>query len=279
MIKPLLTPCNICLGRPPMGPGSLRIIYVILTRLLPMLPYPCHPIMLSSSTMIGAQGSILLFAKSELLGRSLEKAFIAHGFQIMVVSTETAIFTAAKEVVPSVIIIERQLERPLYLKQLRTFTTVPIVALSHGDRTLSDEDFLQDYDEEIDLVVSGQTPRELVARVRAILRRRAQRAEQTHKLYRAGHIRMDLDRHEVSVNGSVIELTPKEFKILYQFMEAPGRVFSRQEMLNRVWGEGYALEEHALDVHIHSLRQKIEIDPGQPNVIVTVRGVGYKLRL
>lgn len=229
--------------------------------------------------MTGHQGSILLFAKSELLGRSLEKAFITHGFQIMVVTTETAIFTAAKEAVPSLIIIERQVERPLYLRQLRTFTTVPIVALSHGDRTYSDEEFLQDYDEEVDLVVAGQSPRELIARVRAILRRRAERAEQTHKHYRAGNIRMDLDRHEVTVGGTTIELTPKEFKILFQFMEAPGRVFSRQEMLNRVWGEGYALEEHALDVHIHSLRQKIEIDPGQPNLIVTVRGVGYKLRV
>lgn len=244
-----------------------------------MLSYPSHLTMLPSSSMVGPQSSILLFAKSELLGRSLEKAFIAHGFQIMVVSTETAIFTVAKEVVPSLIMIERQLERPLYLKQLRTFTNVPIVAFSHGERTLSDEDFLQDYDEEIDLVVSGQTPRELVARVRAILRRRAQRGEQTHKHYRAGNVRMDLDRHEVIVNEKVIELTPKEFKILYQFMEAPGRVFSRQEMLNRVWGEGYALEEHALDVHIHSLRQKIEVEPGQPNLIITVRGVGYKLRV
>lgn len=229
--------------------------------------------------MVGPQSSILLFAKSELLGRSLEKAFTAHGFQIMVVSTETAIFTVAKEVVPSLIMIERQLERPLYLKQLRMFTNVPIVAFSQGEQALSDEDFLQDYDEEIDLVVSGQTPRELVARVRAILRRRAQRTEQTHTHYRAGKVRMDLDRHEVTVNEKVIELTPKEFKILYQFMEAPGRVFSRQEMLNRVWGEGYALEEHALDVHIHSLRQKIEVEPGQPNLIITVRGVGYKLRV
>jgi two-component system, OmpR family, response regulator RegX3 len=244
-----------------------------------MLPYPPPPIMLTSSSMTGPQGSILLFAKSELLGRSLEKAFIAQGFQIMVVTTESAIFTAAKEAVPSLIIIERQVERPLYLRQLRTFTTVPIVALSHGDRACSDEEFLQDYDEEIDLVVAGQTPRELVARVRAILRRRAQRGELTHKHYRAGSIRMDLDRHEVTVDGKSIELTPKEFKILFQFMEAPGRVFSRQEMLNRVWGEGYALEEHALDVHIHSLRQKIEIDPGQPSLIVTVRGVGYKLRV
>lgn len=89
---------------------------------------------------------------------------------------------------------------------------------------------------------------------------------------------MDLDRHEVTVGGQKVELTPKEFQVLQQFMEAPGRVFSRQEMLNRVWGEGYALEEHALDVHIHSLRQKIEIDAAEPRLIVTVRGVGYKLR-
>jgi DNA-binding response OmpR family regulator len=89
---------------------------------------------------------------------------------------------------------------------------------------------------------------------------------------------MDLDRHEVTVNGHAVDLTPKEFQILRQFLESPSRVFSRQEMLNRVWGEGYALEEHALDVHIHSLRQKIEQDPGRPRFIVTVRGIGYKLR-
>lgn len=243
-----------------------------------MVTYSPHPTMLPSSSMTGPQGSILLFAKSEPLSRSLEKAFIAHGFRIMVVTTESAVFTAAKEVLPSLILIERQLDRPLYLRQLRLSTTAPIVALSNGDRAFSDEEFLQDYDEEIDLVVSNQTPREVVARARAILRRRAQRTDQTRTHCRAGNIMMDLDRHEVTVHGKPIELTPKEFKILHQFLEAPGRVFPRQEMLNRVWGEGYALEEHALDVHIHSLRQKIEIDPSRPNLIITVRGVGYKLR-
>ena len=94
----------------------------------------------------------------------------------------------------------------------------------------------------------------------------------------AGGVQMDLDRHEVRVNGELVDLTPKEFQILRHFLEAPSRVFSRQEMLNCVWGEGYALEEHALDVHIHSLRQKIEDDPAKPKLIITVRGIGYKLR-
>jgi DNA-binding response OmpR family regulator len=74
-----------------------------------------------------------------------------------------------------------------------------------------------------------------------------------------------------------VELTLKEFKILTELVRAPNRVFSRQELLNRVWGEDYALEEHALDVCIHSLRKKIEPDPSDPSIIVTVRKVGFKL--
>jgi len=84
--------------------------------------------------------------------------------------------------------------------------------------------------------------------------------------------------HEVTVDGKVVELTPKEFQILQQLIQDPARVFSRDELLNRVWGEGCALEEHTLDVHIHSLRHKIEADPAHPRFIVTVRGIGYKLK-
>ena len=229
--------------------------------------------------MTGRQGAILLFVKSDHLALSLEKAFTTNGYQTMQVKTEDAVLTAMKEAVPSLLIIEHQPDSVVSLRQLRRATTIPIVALSTGKKSSVDDDSLHGYDEEIDLVVSNQTPRELVARVRAILRRSTPSAEQVHRHYRAGNIRIDLDRHEVMVGEQAVELTPKEFKILLQFIEAPGRVFSRQEMLNRVWGEGYALEEHALDVHIHSLRQKIEISPSEPGCIVTVRGVGYKLRV
>jgi two-component system response regulator RegX3 len=235
--------------------------------------------MLTSPSMTGRQGAILLFIQSDHLALSLEKAFITNGYQTIQVKTENAVFTAMKEAVPSLLIIEHQPDSAVSLRQLRRATTIPIVALSTAKKSSGDDDSLHGYDEEIDLVVSNQTPRELVARVRAILRRSAPSGEQAHRHYRAGNIRIDLDRHEVTVGEQTVELTPKEFKILLQFIEAPGRVFSRQEMLNRVWGEGYALEEHALDVHIHSLRQKIEISPSEPGCIVTVRGVGYKLRV
>jgi len=252
---------------------------MILTAFFPTLLYYLHPIMLTSPSVTGRQGAILLFIKSDHLALSLEKAFTANGYQTILVKTEDAVLAVMKEAVPSLLIVEHQPGNSVGLRQLRMATTIPIVALSTGKKSGTDEESLHGYDEEIDLVVSNQTPRELVARVRAILRRSAPSMEQAHRHYRVGNIQMDLDRHEVRVGVQTIELTPKEFKILLQFLEAPGRVFSRQEMLNRVWGEGYALEEHALDVHIHSLRQKIEIDPAEPGRIITVRGVGYKLRV
>jgi two-component system, OmpR family, response regulator RegX3 len=206
--------------------------------------------------------------RAEPFAQSLKKTFEANGYQGTVVTTESAAYSAAKMSMPSLIIIDREQSTCIDLHRLRTMIAVPIVA---------DDDCIQDYDRDIDLVVCSPSPRELLARARAILRRRESRRESTN-YYSAGSLRMDLDRHEVSVNGRIVNLTPKEFQILRQFLESPSRAFSRQEMLNRVWGDGFALEEHALDVHIHSLRQKIEFNPAMPKIIVTVRGVGYKLR-
>ena len=231
----------------------------------------------TQSTPVGITDSILIFMKSEPFAQSLKKAFETNGYRSITANTDTAAFAELKSFVPSLIIIDRESGTTANLRQLRTLANVTIVAVETTVESCGDDDCIQDYDREIDLVVCNQSPRQLVARVRAILRRRAPRV-QAPSHYGVGNIRMDLDRHEVTVGGRAIELTPKEFKILQQFLEAPGRVFSRQEMLNRVWGEGYALEEHALDVHIHSLRQKVELDPTEPNLIVTVRGIGYKLR-
>jgi len=233
--------------------------------------------MTTQSITTGVADSILIFMKSEPFAQSLKKALESNGYRSATVNTDAAAFAEIKSIVPSLIIIDRESGTSANLRQLRAVANVTIVAVETTVETCGDDECIQDYDREIDLVVCNQSPRELVARVRAILRRRTPRAH-AHTHYGVGNIRMDLDRHEVMVGECVIDLTPKEFKILQQFLESPGRVFSRQEMLNRVWGEGYALEEHALDVHIHSLRQKVELDPAEPNLIMTVRGIGYKLR-
>jgi two-component system, OmpR family, response regulator RegX3 len=221
--------------------------------------------------------SVLIFLKSESFAQSLKKALETSGYCSAVVTTESLALTEAKTNVPSLIILDRRSSSIANFRRIRTLSTVSIIAIQEGSIPYQDEDCVQEYDQDIDLVVCSQSVRVLVARARAILRRREVSAAASIQ-YSAGNLRMDLDRHEVLVSGHAVDLTPKEFQILKQFLESPRRVFSRQEMLNRVWGEGYALEEHALDVHIHSLRQKIEQDPASPRFLLTVRGVGYKLR-
>ena len=227
--------------------------------------------------MVRAQVSVVILMSAESFAQSLKKALDTSGCRSTVVTTESAALAEVNASAPALIILDRHSASIATFRRMSTLTTVPIVALQAGNIPCPDENCLPEYDQNVDLVVCNQSVRELVARVRAILRRRRAVGNTTVQ-YSAGPIRMDLDRHEVLVNGQPVDLTPKEFQILRQFLESPHRVFSRQEMLNRVWGEGYALEEHALDVHIHSIRQKIEQNPASPTFLVTIRGVGYKLR-
>lgn len=227
--------------------------------------------------MADVRDSVLIFLKSESFAQSLKNALEMSGYRSRAVTTESRALTEAKANVPSMIILDRRSCSITSFRRIRILNAIPIVAVQEGSICCQEEECLQEYDRGIDLVVCAQSVRELVARVRAILRRR-ETGLQAATQYHVGNFRMDLNCHEVLVNGHVIDLTPKEFQILRQFLESPYRVLSRQEMLNRVWGDGYALEEHALDVHIHSLRQKIEQDPSNPTFLLTVRGVGYKLR-
>jgi len=228
-------------------------------------------------TMTQAGETIVIIGESSPAQFSLEKALKDSGYTVFVAASEQAAFEKWQHQSPSVIVVNRLTCRIERLRLHKTFQAVPIVALGEGKGGCEDDECVADIEQGADLVVCDQTVRQLTARIRAILRRN-QIDQSSPLLYVAGSLRMDLDRHEVRVDGELVDLTPKEFQILRHFMESPGRVFSRQEMLNRVWGEGYALEEHALDVHIHSLRQKIEEDTSKPKLIVTVRGVGYKFK-
>jgi DNA-binding response OmpR family regulator len=133
-----------------------------------------------------------------------------------------------------------------------------------------------------DYLTKPFSPRELVVRVKAILRRsrtaagnNAARAPERPAL-RFDDIQIDPDTREVWHDGGLVELTPREFDLLYALAEHPGRVFSRDQLLERVWGHDFAGIDRVVDVHIGLLRRKLEIDPAAPEHIQTVRGVGYK---
>jgi DNA-binding response OmpR family regulator len=118
---------------------------------------------------------------------------------------------------------------------------------------------------------------ELVSRVRAILRRRELDRTDGKTVRRVGGIEVDLARHVASVDGRPVQLTLSELKLLALLSEQPERVYSRRELMQRLWDSEYTGDERACDVHITNLRRKLEADPSNPTRIVTVRGVGYKL--
>lgn len=130
-----------------------------------------------------------------------------------------------------------------------------------------------------DYLVKPFSPRELVARVRAMLRRPRTATTQPgeHEVVSFDGLEIDADAHEIRVDGDPVDLTPLEFKLLAALVSRPGMVFSREQLIERVWGEFYG-DEHVVDVHVSNLRRKIEPDPAEPRYIETVRGVGYRLR-
>jgi two-component system response regulator RegX3 len=158
---------------------------------------------------------------------------------------------------------------------LRAESTVPIVLLtardSELDRVLGLELGADDY-----VTKPFSTP-ELLSRVRALLRRRE--LDQTSKavVLKLGGIKLDLSRHVVEADGEPVQLTPSEFRVLTLLADEPGRVFTRRQIMEHLWQSPYVGDERASDVHISNLRRKIERDVANPQRIVTVRGVGYKL--
>jgi two-component system response regulator RegX3 len=127
-----------------------------------------------------------------------------------------------------------------------------------------------------DYVTKPFSSRELVARIRAVLRRGGEVEDLTPPTLEAGPVRMDVDRHVVTVDGSTVQLPLKEFELLELLLRNAGRVLTRMQLIDRVWGSDYVGDTKTLDVHVKRLRSKIEPQPGTPRHLVTVRGLGYK---
>jgi len=160
-------------------------------------------------------------------------------------------------------------------RTLRSKSSVPVIMLtardSEIDKVVGLELGADDY------VTKPFSSRELLARVRAVLRRGAEPEEQPNGVLQAGPVRMDVDRHVVTVDGEQVSLPLKEFELLELLMRNAGRVLTRGQLIDRVWGADYVGDTKTLDVHVKRLRAKIEPDPGNPRHLVTVRGLGYKL--
>jgi two-component system, OmpR family, response regulator RegX3 len=159
-------------------------------------------------------------------------------------------------------------------RQLRQTSSVPVIMVtardSEIDKVVGLEIGADDY------VTKPFSHRELVARIRAVLRR-GQDSDPAPDVIEAGDVRMNVERHEVTLRGEPVRLALKEFELLEMFLRNPCRVLTRGQLIDRVWGSDYFGDTKTLDVHVKRLRAKLEADPANPALFVTVRGLGYKL--
>ncbi|MFD4420635.1 response regulator [Agromyces sp. NPDC058484] len=159
-------------------------------------------------------------------------------------------------------------------RELRSRSTVPIIMLTAKD---SEVDIVVGLELGADdYVTKPYSTRELLARIRAVLRRRLEVADFDEAVLEGGRVRMDVDRHTVEVDGAVVPMPLKEFELLELLMRNTGRVLTRGQLIDRVWGSDYFGDTKTLDVHIKRIRSKIERQPSEPVQLVTVRGLGYR---
>ncbi len=223
---------------------------------------------------------VLIVDDEQTMVRALSTLLTQDGYEVAVATDGPQALEAARTGRPDLILLDVMLPGVDGLdvcRQIRTWSTVPIIMLTaktaEVDKVVGLEVGADDY------VTKPFSGRELVARVKAQLRRAQMQAEHGQQDHlEAGDVVMDVGSRRVLTRGSEVTLSPKEFDLLRVLMSHPGRVLGRDFLLNQVWGEDFFGDTRTLDVHIRWLREKIEEQPSQPVYIQTVHGVGYRFR-
>ena len=221
--------------------------------------------------------TILVVDDEPTLVATLKYNLERESFRVLEAADGEAALEAARTGHPDLIVLDLMLPGLSGLEVcriLRKETRVPIIMLTAKDAEVDKAVGLETGAD--DYVTKPFGMPELMARVRALLRRAEPGADDASDVVESGDLLVDLARREVQRGGLPLRLKPKELDLLGFFMRRRGRAFSREELLNQVWGYEFADDTRTVDVHVRWLRQKIEPDPAQPSRLITVRGVGYR---
>ena len=201
-----------------------------------------------------------------------------EGFEVQIAEDGPAALAAFREQEPDLILLDLMLPGmpgTEVARQVRAVSQTPIIMVTAKDTEVDIVVGLELGAD--DYVTKPYSARELLARMRAVLRRSATpEIEVDERVLDGGRVSVDLDRHTVSVAGTEIAMPLKEFELLEVLMRNAGRVLTRGQLIDRVWGSDYFGDTKTLDVHIKRIRSRIEENPGQPVMLVTVRGLGYR---
>jgi two-component system response regulator RegX3 len=222
---------------------------------------------------------VLVVEDEESFSEALSYMLRREGYEVAVAATGPDALTEFERAGADLVLLDLMLpglSGTEVCRTLRQRSTVPIIILtardSEIDKVVGLELGADDY------VTKPFSSRELVARIRAVLRRHIESDEMLlPAVLEAGPVRMDVERHVVTVNGSGVMLPLKEFDLLEMLLRNAGRVLTRGQLIDRVWGADYVGDTKTLDVHVKRLRAKVEPDPAVPRYLLTVRGLGYKL--
>ena len=223
---------------------------------------------------------VLIVEDEESLADPLAFLLRKEGFEASIVNDGAQALPTFERVSPDIVLLDLMLpgmSGTEICKALRARSNVPVIMVTARDTEIDKVVGLELGAD--DYVTKPYSARELIARIRAVLRRGADPTEEDldFAVLEAGPVRMDVERHTVAVNGEPITLPLKEFDLLEYLMRNAGRVLTRGQLIDRVWGVDYVGDTKTLDVHVKRLRSKIEPDSANPKHLITVRGLGYKL--
>ncbi|QDB78124.1 response regulator transcription factor [Georgenia sp. 311] len=223
--------------------------------------------------------TILLVEDEESYREPLTYQLERDGFDVVAVDTGSGALAAYERTHPDLVLLDLMLpgmSGTEVCRELRRHGNTPVIML-----TAKDEEFDKVLGLELgadDYVTKPYSYRELLARIRAVLRRGGEPAEgEPTGVLEVGHVRMDLGRHELFVRGEPTRIPLREFELLEVLMRNVDHVLTRGQLIDRVWGADYVGDTKTLDVHVKRLRAKIEAEPSRPEMLLTVRGLGYKL--
>jgi two-component system alkaline phosphatase synthesis response regulator PhoP len=221
------------------------------------------------------QMKVLVIDDEPAIVETIEAKLRKEGFTVFTADSAEEGMRLVRRVKPDLLVLDIMLPQRSGLelcRAIRRESSTPIIFLSakaaEADRVRGLELGADDY------IVKPFNLSELVARVRAVLRRAS--GDQLPEIVERGNLKIDPRRHEAWIDGRLLELSPREFALLHFLMRNAGQVFSRETLLDRVWGKDAFVSSRTVDVHVRWLRKRVEVDPNEPERILTVRGIGYK---
>lgn len=268
------------------SPSSALLFVPALVGLLGVLSREQYRVTVSGSdggSMVGSSPSgnapcLLILSMDTVFSKVIQSQVGQAGYRVRTACDVNDALTFSEHASPALLLVDRRVPDWDMLRTSPLLKPVPLITLAPTGSLCTEEQWVSDLERGADSIYDFRDGSRLfLAKLRASLRR-AGHAVTGRAVFQVGAVHLDADHHEVTIAGQQLPLSAKPFAILKTLMEAPSRVFSRSELVDRVWGPQFAIGQHTLDVHVHALRRQLDLVPQRRCQLITIKGVGFKLK-